>query len=39
MVETKPMSDTAATIVPGNQEALMSELPHDFNLIKSHGTK
>jgi hypothetical protein len=39
MVETEAMSDPAATIVPGNQEAFMSELPHDFNLIKSHGTK
>jgi hypothetical protein len=39
MVETEAMSDPAATIVSCNEEALMSELAHYFNLIKSHGTK
>ena len=33
------MSDPPATIVPGNEEALMSELTYDFHLIKSHRTK
>jgi hypothetical protein len=39
MVETETMSDPAAMIVSCNEEALLSELPHDFNLIKSHGAK
>jgi hypothetical protein len=39
MVETKAMSDPPSTIVSGNEEALISELTHDFHLIESHGTK
>jgi len=39
MVQTKTMGDSATAIVTGYQKALVSELPHDFNLVKSHGTK
>jgi hypothetical protein len=33
------MGDSPAAIVPGYKKALVSELSHDFNLIKGHGMK
>src|SRR5580658_2384161 len=39
VVQTKAVRDSTAAIVPGYQEALVSELSHDLHLIESHSMK
>ncbi|WP_263354098.1 hypothetical protein [Acidicapsa acidisoli] len=39
VIQTKPMGHSPTKIVSSYQEALVSELSRNLNLIKSHGMK